>query len=419
MSNNHGRVHARESSAALDWLTGYDPGDGSGPVGDHAKNEWGLFLRSVVIAAFEAGADHAEAEHAIERSTGQRQLDDATALIREAVDLFEAYARHHWSRADGYTDEGEFRMAHDSLTKARRNLLMAVRLKEWLAGKDVFAVSLVDNPEELRAWSENPAEVMRKIAEGMVDGVTIKGVDHASFDDAAASLSATVAGEMVTCDCGRIIGRRNEAGSIDQDGAVNVEHSDAIKDQPGLDCPERRYTSRADAHGWADVKCGLSKEDIWRGQFREEGRQARRDGKTTADCPHMQKVPGGSDPFPGVEPGAEWLAGWHEENEGGSGKTREDCLFRHDNVVNFTGAYPRPDLASYIAERDRRRLNREAGAPLEGWLYMGEDPNGRGMWFRPVPDERDAFTLSTPDPRFDPAKPVIVNGYTYHPAKEA
>lgn len=29
------------------------------------------------------------------------------------------------------------------------------------------------------------------------------------------------------------------------------------------------------------------------------------------------------------------------------------------------------------------------------------------------------FTLSTPDPKFDPAAPIVVNGYTFHPAKEA
>lgn len=34
------------------------------------------------------------------------------------------------------------------------------------------------------------------------------------------------------------------------------------------------------------------------------------------------------------------------------------------------------------------------------------------------PRDPSAFALSTADPRFDPAQPVCVNGYLYHPAKE-
>lgn len=40
--------------------------------------------------------------------------------------------------------------------------------------------------------SDNPAEVLRTIAEGMVDGKAIKGVDHESFDRAALDLSKIV-----------------------------------------------------------------------------------------------------------------------------------------------------------------------------------------------------------------------------------
>lgn len=40
--------------------------------------------------------------------------------------------------------------------------------------------------------ADNPADVLRGIAEGMVDGETIKGVDHASFDRAAAMANEIV-----------------------------------------------------------------------------------------------------------------------------------------------------------------------------------------------------------------------------------
>ena len=42
----------------------------------------------------------------------------------------------------------------------------------------------------------NPAEALREISEGMVDGDLIKGVDHASFDQAAAELAQPVPWRM-------------------------------------------------------------------------------------------------------------------------------------------------------------------------------------------------------------------------------
>lgn len=47
--------------------------------------------------------------------------------------------------------------------------------------------------QDVKGRGDNPAEVLRDIAEGMVDGETIKGVDHASFDQAAEQLAQPVA----------------------------------------------------------------------------------------------------------------------------------------------------------------------------------------------------------------------------------
>lgn len=119
------------------------------------------------------GAIHREEQDqwAIERATGQRQLDDAGALMREAAELFREYEAHHRAKID--SEERDVR-TH----RAERNALAAARLEAWLAGKDRYPT--------------NPAEALRDIAERMVDGETIKGVDHASFDRAAAACNEIV-----------------------------------------------------------------------------------------------------------------------------------------------------------------------------------------------------------------------------------
>lgn len=86
-----------------------------------------------------AELEQASAEWAIERSTGQRQLDDAGALMAESAALFMGYAEHHWRRADDAVDDPAAQLA--SLHKARVNLLAALRLKEWMAGLDRYTVA--------------------------------------------------------------------------------------------------------------------------------------------------------------------------------------------------------------------------------------------------------------------------------------
>lgn len=45
--------------------------------------------------------------------------------------------------------------------------------------------------------------------------------------------------------------------------------------------------------------------------YREEGRQAHRNGKTIADMPYCPFV--GQKPLFYVSPGENWIVGWHEE----------------------------------------------------------------------------------------------------------
>jgi hypothetical protein len=89
--------------------------------------------RDGLVDIFAAGVEHAEAEWCFERATGQRQLDECTALMAEASALFMGYADHHKARAAESAAPDEQRA---SLKKAQVNLAMALALREWLAGVD-------------------------------------------------------------------------------------------------------------------------------------------------------------------------------------------------------------------------------------------------------------------------------------------
>lgn len=255
------QASARESTtrAFRVWLAGYDPGDGQGPVGDKLADT-DLFGPDVVEAAFAAGADHAAGEFAVERSTGQSQLDDATSLMREAAE--------HIRGALGTDDRPESDSA-----------LVVARLEAWLKG-------------------------------------------------------------------------------------------------------EVRYPVRA-SHPLYDTKCGLTEADRWRIQFREEGRQARRDGKRIEECPAFPTIAGQPDQFAGVSHGEEWMAGWREED----------------------GPNVRPVTVGPLAD----------GAIVDGVASaLGLVEDGRAVSMA----GEDVFRLQTVDPRFNPARPVKVNGFAYHPATE-
>ena len=107
-------------------------GAGGDEAADHAAKR---------IAAYFAGVHGAEQDlWAIERATGQRQLDEAGALIREAAALLRGYETHHLAKAERISASGgrdlETEAAvDDARSKARRNGAMAARLEAWLAGE--------------------------------------------------------------------------------------------------------------------------------------------------------------------------------------------------------------------------------------------------------------------------------------------
>lgn len=204
-------ARARVRKAADDWLAGQEyqvplPPKRIGLTPDS--------FRTFMLEAFVAGASYGDDEHAIRVATGQAQLDDATSLMTEAVELLRGYEKHHREQAE-IADTGPRRA--DRNEKANRNGLMAARLEAWLKGEDIYPVTVDrptlagfhdggvvkgpvlhdgDVPAVLRpdlSWpTSNPARVLAQIGETMVDGVTIKGVDHESFDRAAEWLDQPV-----------------------------------------------------------------------------------------------------------------------------------------------------------------------------------------------------------------------------------
>lgn len=146
-------------------------------------------------------------DHTITVATGQRQLDNATALMTEAVAHLKLVAGHFQDEANRIKGRvpDDHRLATmqvtDAVHNSNINLVMAARLEAWLRGEDQFPVSMngfadggVVTGATLRegeipavlspAGSLNPARVLAQIGETMVNGDTIVGVDLESFERA-------------------------------------------------------------------------------------------------------------------------------------------------------------------------------------------------------------------------------------------
>lgn len=111
-------------------------------------------------------------------------MGEARRLIDDAASLFRTYGKHHREQAEPLRNKSAPQALEylDRIRKAERNEAMALRLERWLKGDP-----------------DNPAEVMRKIAESMVDGVNIKGMVHESFDAAAEQLRQPVDWDPTLC----------------------------------------------------------------------------------------------------------------------------------------------------------------------------------------------------------------------------
>lgn len=155
-------AHARE---AEEWLRGYDPGDGHGPLGDDAADEMLQVTRDIVIAAYCAGREEAwskailrgddvvltaqvlanratmtgtinpaDAERALRSVKGMAwMIRNSVALLAEAAALFRSYEAHHRVKATGL--EGTIASPGDiadTIAKAERNAEMASRIEAFM-----------------------------------------------------------------------------------------------------------------------------------------------------------------------------------------------------------------------------------------------------------------------------------------------
>lgn len=371
MSSSH--AHAREE-AALHWLAGYDPADGyGGGIGwEAARDQAMTFTQPVVIDAFIAGMDERMSKAMLSGDDAAwtarvlwnfawgkgpmtpgdarraatvveflwNDMGEARRLVKDAADLFRSYEAHHrakvaplQSRIDdcGFSEVKDLRQQRDdTVAKAERNALMASRLENWLNGDPA-----------------NPAEVMRDLAVKMADDHGLE-VDHASFDDAAAYLTAP------------------------------VEHVAFVRDQPGLDCLTRRYTDRGDAHPFGDVACRAEPFPI-PAEIAEDGQLVPVDTKSFNNLLNF----GGG--FPPVH-----------------GHFGCDGQYRHP-----------PEQSNVRPVTDGPLADPGTVEGLMGAAGMTDTARSLSM------AKATAFRLQTPDPRFDPRKPVVVNGYLFTPATEA
>lgn len=122
------------------------------------------------VAAYFAAIHGAEQDDwAIERATGQRQLDEAAVLIREAAALLRGYEAHHRDLAAEARDAGDFSNGDRRDEKAERNAEMAARLEAWLAG---------DNPAP---GAMSPAQIAEQ--EAFVSAALEAGIDQIGESD--------------------------------------------------------------------------------------------------------------------------------------------------------------------------------------------------------------------------------------------
>jgi hypothetical protein len=193
MKRNLTQARVREATA---WLAKHDPGDGHGVIGvDGATDPAAEFTLQVVLDAFAAGAAQGDVEWLLERAMGQRQLDDAHALMTEATELFRTYEKHHREKVanvmrliDTDTDPSPALAAERRETLAmraarvQRNCIMASRLEAWMAGKDRYPVSC---PEPCRVGDLTlPAEIADNGDLVLIDDKTVETC-RAKFDNLA------------------------------------------------------------------------------------------------------------------------------------------------------------------------------------------------------------------------------------------
>lgn len=110
--------------------------DEAGRGGLFTRSDAERAARAMLAARDRIGA--IEDEHTIRVAEGQRQLDDAASLMREAVDLFRSYEKHH--KGEAFRLHCGSDVHRNRMAKAETNALMAARLEAWLRGEDFYPI---------------------------------------------------------------------------------------------------------------------------------------------------------------------------------------------------------------------------------------------------------------------------------------
>lgn len=359
MSSNLTHARARES-AADDWLASRDlveeaTVDAAARVGFITGAEW--------------GEGQAEAREA-------GRLNDAEILMREAAELLRGYERHHRAKVPP-PYEGPGRVISQpactdeqlaAIEKADRNGLMAARLEGWLRGDRVFPIT-ADGDYVAHAGFRSAKPQAPAGREDPIVGLALSLVQDLGN---LVEESGGVYGLHLNGDTARwsdlLRGGANEEW---------LESFDRLRDALN----ERFPTNPVDA--LEHIAEGMVDGVTIRGVDYEAFEQARRQLEEPADF----ILPAGFD-WSQLE-GAVVLPS--------DDKTVEDCKarFGQNVVVGLTFRGPARG----------KRMDPEV---MEGLLAASGQIDGT----RPFP-------LQTPDPRFDPRRPVTVNGFPFTPATEA
>ncbi|MBS67249.1 MAG: hypothetical protein Tp170SUR191951_43 [Prokaryotic dsDNA virus sp.] len=372
MSDNLACARARK--AAGEWLADVGNREPIPPQVGRASVEQRM------IDAFMAGA-----AWVLEPGTDDEVTDQIIALLRGAEST-EAAARGlkaylgaiHREEQDHWTER--FRAAADLIAEAsalfrsyeahhyEREMAAAARCDRYgraqAAAKSKRNATMADKLEQ---WlmNQNPAEVLRQISLAIVDGETIKGIDEGSFDDLAKHLNEPV-------DLGPH--GDEEPVRIDLPNVASREQAErrAIPIRRGQ--PEPSNVRPAGDLSWAS-------------EFLKHA--------------HPDQI---GDPKRGARPGTH--IGRRVQKRSGD--------YDFDGQIRAV-IIKRSGAVRYAVEDDRGLLlvmnAKQCG--LDG----PEADVAPARWNRAGVADLVAFRISTPDPLFDPERPVSINGYTFWPAQ--
>lgn len=209
-------------------------------------------------------------ELALERATGQRQLDDATSLMVEARDLFRYYEGYHREKATSLKARVPDDPAATTLIigdcerKADRNKLMAIRLDAWLRGEERYPVSV--NGQTIGQIASVMAERPDDAHPGFAEGGFVKDAPPCAVP---IELSSITDDRATACAAaGFIPWRGGDGPPADWDGGeflldwgsatrgeprFTVCHPDDCSPDPGLWHADRDPTSYATIIGYRSL----------------------------------------------------------------------------------------------------------------------------------------------------------------------